>query len=109
MYEVYSDHGSALFETENDVASALFLLGHYHDMDIDPEEVRKILRKDGRFNSYPLEIQVRHVEAESMVDRYKELIRKSLPEIKDEIFLHEIYREVLMRKGSQEVQDGPSD
>ena len=100
MYEVYSDHGSALFETENDVVNVLFLLGNYHDMDIDPEEVRKVLRKYGRFNSYPMEIQVRNVEAESMVDRYRGLICKLLPEIKDETYLHEIYREVLMRTGS---------
>lgn len=62
MYTVYSDHGSALFETENDVANALFLLGHYHGMDIDPEEVRKILRKDGRFDSFPLGIQIQEVQ-----------------------------------------------
>lgn len=44
-----------------------------------------------------------------MIDRYMEMIRDLLPEINDEMFLHEVYREILMHIESQEAKDGPPD
>ena len=57
MYEVYSNYGSALFETENDAINALFLLGHYHEIDINHDEAKTVLEKSGRFEVFPLVIQ----------------------------------------------------
>lgn len=57
MYEVYSNYGSALFETENDAINALFLLGHYHGININHDEVKTALEKSGMFEIFPLVIQ----------------------------------------------------
>lgn len=55
-YEVHSNFGSALFESENDAISALWLLGSYHDIEINRDNIKRALEKEGYFEAFPLAI-----------------------------------------------------
>lgn len=56
MFEVVSNHGSALFTSENDAINALFLLALYHDIQINEEKVMHELDKNSFFEVFPLSI-----------------------------------------------------
>jgi len=43
VFEVTSNHGSALFTEEDDAVNALWLIGLYHDFDIDHNIVKQAL------------------------------------------------------------------
>lgn len=45
-FEVSSNHGSALFKNEDDAVNALWLIGLYHDFDIDHNIVKRALEKE---------------------------------------------------------------
>lgn len=57
MYEVTGNYGTALFETMTDAINAMFLLGGYHDVDIDVDKVKHELRKYGFYEHFPLAIK----------------------------------------------------
>ena len=44
-YEVTSNYGTSIMETEQDAINAMWLLGTYHDIKISPEAIREGLRK----------------------------------------------------------------
>lgn len=46
-FEVNSNYGGAPFETQKDAINALFLLSHYHNVDINREEIKKALEEKG--------------------------------------------------------------
>ena len=55
-YEVHSNYGGATFKNEDDAITALWLLGAYHDVVIEREEVKKALEMDCYFEAFPLSI-----------------------------------------------------
>lgn len=55
-YEVHSNYGGATFKNEDDAITALWLLGAYHDVEIEREEVKKTLERDCYFETFPLSI-----------------------------------------------------
>ena len=55
-YEVHSNYGGATFKNEYDAITALWLLGAYHDVEIEREEVKKALERDCYFETFPLSI-----------------------------------------------------
>lgn len=56
MYELHSNYGSALFETENDALNALFLLAQYHHIKIDEKKVRSDLKENAYYECFPLSL-----------------------------------------------------
>lgn len=56
MYEIHSDYGCSVLETEQDAVNALWLLGSYHGLTIEPEQVRKGLETDGYYECFPLAV-----------------------------------------------------
>ena len=46
VFEVTSNHGSALFTEEDDAVNALWLIGLYHDFDMDHNIVKQALEKE---------------------------------------------------------------
>ncbi|MBR2949026.1 MAG: hypothetical protein IKC46_04105 [Lachnospiraceae bacterium] len=56
-FEVFGNCGGALFLTEEDAISTLWLLGQYHDLDIDKNIVKRALKKDGYYEAFPLVIK----------------------------------------------------
>ena len=55
-YEVHSNYGGATFESEDDAITALWLIGAYHEIEIEREIVKKALEKDNYFEAFPLSI-----------------------------------------------------
>lgn len=55
-FEVHSNYGGALFVNEDDAIKALWLLGPYHDIEIECEAVKRALERDGYFEAFPLSI-----------------------------------------------------
>lgn len=55
-YEVHSNYGGATFKNEDDAITALWLLGAYHDIEIERERVKKALERDCYFEAFPLSI-----------------------------------------------------
>lgn len=49
MCEVHSNYGSALFKDDDDAINALWLLGRYHDLEINHDEVKNSLNKRGYY------------------------------------------------------------
>jgi len=56
MYEVHSNYGCAIFSNENDAINALWLLGAYHNIEIDNEKVKTALSKKSFYEAFPLSI-----------------------------------------------------
>lgn len=56
MFEINSNHGSALFINEDDAINALFLLALYHDIQINEERVRRELDRNFFYEVFPLSI-----------------------------------------------------
>lgn len=56
MYEVHSNFGSSMLETESDALNALFLLCAYHNIDLDYEKARKALRDSSYYENFPLSV-----------------------------------------------------
>lgn len=56
VYEVYGNYGGALFSNQDDAIAALWLLGLYHNIEIDRNRVKRILEKEGYFEEFPLAI-----------------------------------------------------
>ena len=50
-YAVNTDFGGATFETEHDAISAFSLVAQYHDIEINKDQVRKILEKEGYYEA----------------------------------------------------------
>lgn len=45
MYEVHGNYGAAAFNNEEDAITALWMLGQYHDLDINNTMVKDALNK----------------------------------------------------------------
>ena len=48
-YHVESNYGGAIFTNEEDAITALWMLGSYHEIQIDRKTVKKALDYDGYF------------------------------------------------------------
>lgn len=55
-YEVHSNYGGAPFKNVDDAINALWLLGAYHNIEIERDTVEKALEDNGFFESFPLTI-----------------------------------------------------
>lgn len=55
-FEISSNHGSALFKDEDDAMNALWLVGLYHDFDINRDVVKKALDKEMYYEKGPISI-----------------------------------------------------
>lgn len=55
-YEVHSNYGGATFKNEDDAITALWLLGAYHEIEIERETVKNALERDCYFEAFPLSI-----------------------------------------------------
>lgn len=53
MYEVYSNHGTVVFHSEEDAINALWMVGLYHGITIDREKVKRDLNQDRHYDYYP--------------------------------------------------------
>lgn len=56
MYEVHSNYGGALFETEEDALNALFLLSAYHNLEFKREDVKEALGRKGYYENSQLSV-----------------------------------------------------
>lgn len=56
MYQVHSDYGCALFVDENDAINALWLLGAYHNIEIDTKAVKKDLDRNSFYETFSLSV-----------------------------------------------------
>ena len=57
VHEVTNNYGSGVFSSEDDAIMALYMLGMYHKMKIQPSEVKKQLKEQGCYKKYPLIIR----------------------------------------------------
>lgn len=55
-FEVTSNHGTALLKNEDDAIHALWLIGLYHDFDINHDVVKKALDGKGYYEKFPISI-----------------------------------------------------
>lgn len=56
MYEVHGNYGGASFKDEDDAINALWLLGAYHNVEINIKEVKQVLNEESYYESFPLAI-----------------------------------------------------
>lgn len=56
MYEIHCDFGAASFNNEDDAISALWLLGKYHNIEIDFKTVKEGLENKAFYEKFPLPI-----------------------------------------------------
>lgn len=56
MYELHCNYGFAIFESEKDTISAVQLIGLYHEIHINREEVKRSLEEKSYFEAFPLAI-----------------------------------------------------
>ena len=55
-YQVHSNYAAAIFTNEDDAIAALWLLGPYHDIEIDRKTVKKALEHTGYYEALSLSI-----------------------------------------------------
>ncbi|MCB7317552.1 hypothetical protein [Lacrimispora sp. 210928-DFI.3.58] len=56
MYEVHCNYGSSLFRDEEDALNALWMVGLYHGISIDREQVKRELEGKSYYENFPISI-----------------------------------------------------
>lgn len=56
IYEVHNDYGSACFHNEDDAINALWLIGKYHNLEINHKTVKEALKTKAYYEVFPLSI-----------------------------------------------------
>lgn len=54
VFEVTSSHAHAVFKDENDAINALWLIGFYHDFNIDYKAVKQALDDKNYYEKFPI-------------------------------------------------------